>query len=235
MQTFLPNNYSFSINNLINPTSYFIKLTVPIIIVSIIMLVMTIIILLMMHISKSHKIWHGISLGIILLTGSIFIYGIYRNGFSQNPVDLPSLYTSQKFKIANKSNLYVKMNYDSQLHPKTQLDNNRYPYDIYLSHNFDLNKLEQKVNDSEEYHIGTVSNGKLKCNNTVIAPIFYKYYAYIKQHHLEQKFRECAYLEFDPRYMTKTMKSQVVLSNHKDTVLHFEDNTVVKQSRVTKN
>ena len=233
---FLPNGYRFIVNNMQDSQRYFSKLHIILVFVILIMLILFISVLIGIHIPNiticARKV-SFICLTTAILSGLVIVGTVYQNNFSRTPLFVDEYYTEQHFKLANRSNLFITMH--GQI-PKTYLDKTQYPYEIHLSDDFDMNKLEKNDNNSSDLnYIGSVNNGKLKLQQSTIATIFYKYIQYINQHHLATKFKKCIYLEYDSRYISTNNKPQVVLTNHKDTILHMNENAAVEQTNVVQN
>lgn len=241
---FLPNGYRFIVNNMQNSQHYLSKLHIILVLVILIMLILFISVLIGIHTPNTSACVRKVSLICLttaMLSGLVIVGTIYQNNFSRTPWFVDEYYTEQRFKLADHSNLYITMHGKI---PKTRLDKVQYPYEIHLSDDFNMDKLEKNDDDSWDlndnrindlYYIGSVNNGKLKLQQSTIAAIFYKYAQYINQHHLAAKFKKCAYLEYDSRYMSTNNKPQVVLTNHKDTVLHMNENATVEQTNVVQN
>lgn len=245
MQAFLPNGYRFTVNNMLNQHLYLVNEISEIIAILVIGILLTIFCSYIKYFitSRFWKISSYILMLVIILGSFSMASFIYINTFTKSPIAQPCMYSDQEFKFAAESNLYIKINDSYGLknnEPKTRLDNTEYPYDIYISDDFDvyhdgLNHNRDADETNSRHYIGSMNHGKFKPNNTQFAAIFYKYTQYIKQNHLDNKFKKCAYFEYDARYMTNDHKPQIVLTNHKDTVLHFKDNATVKQLEVVKN
>lgn len=236
---FLPNGYRFIVNNMQDSQHYLSKLHFILVSVILIMLIIFILAIIGIYIPnttasvRKRKILLLCSTAAIL-SGLVIVNTVYQNNFSRTPLSVDDYYTKQHFKLADHSNLFITMHGKI---PKTRLDKAQYPYEIHLSDDFDIDKLEKdlETDDDGSYYIGSVSNGKLKPQPSTIAGIFGKYVQYINQHHLADKFKKCAYLEYDSRYVSTDNKPQVVLTNHKDTVLHLKDTSIVEQANVVNN
>ena len=131
-------------------------------------------------------------------------------------------YVAERFKYTDKSNLAIKM-LDNGSRPTKIDDHKPYPYQLYYHSN------------NKYVYLGTMKNGKFTPGNEDPAPVFYKYYQYVQEHKLANKFKHDATLKRDGRYLTRNGKAQWILTNNKDVTLHLVDNTKVKQTNVVKN
>ena len=127
-------------------------------------------------------------------------------------------YVAEQFKYTDNGNLTISMSSGSR--PTKIKDHKPYPYELYCE---------------ESGYLGTMKNSKFTPGNEDPAPMFYKYYQYIQQHKLANKFKHDVTLKRDGRYLTQNGKAQWILTNNKDVTLHLVDNTKVKQTNVVKN
>ena len=230
MNTFLPASYRFAPSKLLNASSKYN----------------------LMHPMNSTRIWGNLlSIIIFLLIIGIFIYtgingrrllksetdyfiflglilllflgiAVSRGIVSRSKPESYSSYILERFKYTDKSNLAIKM-LDNGSKPTKIDDHKPYPYQLYYHSN------------NKYVCLGTMKNSKFTPGNEDPAPMFYKYYQYIQQHKLADKFKHDVTLKRDGRYQTRNGKAQWVLTNNKDVILHLVDNTKVKQTSVVKN
>lgn len=229
MQTFLPANYRFSPSKLLDAEERY-KFAHPIdtthiwgyFIAATICLLLVIVIFIICNKNKNHLVGLKAKLYIIVefaLSMGILIFALMPVHYSPEPY---FLYKSEDFKYTDRGNLVITMLGKA---PKpTKIDDHKpYPYQLCYK------------GDMEYIHLGTMKNGKFTPGNEDPAPTFYKYYQYIQQHKLADKFKHNVTLKRDGRYQTRNGKAQWVLTNNKDVILHLVDNTKVKQTSVVKN
>lgn len=146
------------------------------------------------------------------------------------------------FELPIKSNLSVHM-LDKQHRPKSIKDHKPYPYKIYLDNS---KKYSYYLQSSDRYfmtgrykmylhkkvNIGKVQNNKFIPADNDLAAIFYKYHVYIMKHNLADKFSKKIIFKPDGKYLTNNRYVQWVVTNDKDTVLYFDDDSHIVQSKI---
>ena len=225
MNTFLPASYRFSLSKLLDVKEImYTKNSIEVYLLWILALLSFLgLIGMSIHISgrKVHLIapeswFDGFSR--VMVCAEIIFFGT----MAVNPYPLMySSYTSQQFKCTDKGNLSVRMLANNP-HPTKIDDHKPYPYKLYY-------------NEKGDGYLGVMTNGKFTPGTEEPAPTFYKYYQYIQQHKLADKFKHDATLKRDGRYQTRNGKAQWVLTNNRDATLHFTDNTNVEQAHVVEN
>ena len=218
MNTFLPASYRFTPNKVLNDILKY-SFTHPknSILIYLLWILALIFVLLLLGMLITPKSYYDVSLRVIACAG-IMLSGAMA--ILYYPLTYSS-YTAEQFKFAGKSNLSVRMLANGS--KPTKIDDYKpYPYKLYY-------------NEKGDGYLGVMTNGKFTPGTEEPAPTFYKYYQYIQQHKLADKFKHDATLKRDGRYLTRNDKAQWILTNNKDVTLHLVDNTKVKQTNVVKN
>ena len=155
---------------------------------------------LVVYVSDTHKVKHGLEAGAFfgLILGALILIMYGEGCFSNDPQKEP--YDKNcEFRLTKHSNLIVKQN--EKDHPKWQNDHIAHPYKLYFR------------TDNKKLVCLTKSDGKqIQLNDdTKITDLFTNYYYYVQKHHLTDKFTKHAYFVKDANVTNANGVPQYVL------------------------